>query len=184
FAPLRAFAAAYQDRIHARTAAEQLSALPEAPPAAPPLPVRTIEAGGATVAFDNVSFHWDPARPPALDGVTFRVPAGETLVLAGASGAGKTTIIEILLGFIRPDAGRVTINGMDIADLTPPALARLSAWVGQKPVLFAGTIADNIRFARPEATDEEVEAAARAARVTDYAAALPDGLATRIGDGG
>jgi ATP-binding cassette subfamily C protein CydD len=184
FAPLRAFSAAYQDRIHAATAAESLAALPPAPPAAPPLAVRTIEAGGATVAFEGVSYHWDPARPAALDEVSFRVPAGETLILVGPSGAGKTTVIEILLGFIRPQAGRVTINGMDINDLTAPALARLSAWVGQRPVLFAGSIADNIRFARPEATPEEVADAARAARVTDYAAGLPDGLETLIGEGG
>jgi ATP-binding cassette subfamily C protein CydD len=184
FAPLRAFSAAYQDRIHAQTAAEALAALPPMPAAAPPLEVRTIEAGGATVAFEAVSYRWDPSRPPALDAVSFRVPAGETLILVGPSGAGKTTVIEILLGFIRPEAGRVTINGMDIVDLTAPALARLSAWVGQRPVLFAGSIFDNIRFARPEATPEEVAEAARAARVTDYAAALPQGLETLIGEGG
>ena len=97
---------------------------------------------------------WDPARGPALDGLSFRVPAGETLVLAGPSGAGKSTVIEILLGFVRPDGGQVTINGADIADLVPQALSRLTAWIGQRPVLFAGSIRDNIRFARPEATDD------------------------------
>ena len=81
-------------------------------------------------------------------------------MLAGPSGAGKSTVIEILLGFVRPDRGRVTINGADIADLVPQALARLTAWIGQRPVLFAGTIRDNIRFARPEATEAEVEDAA------------------------
>ena len=74
-------------------------------------------------------------------------------MLAGPSGAGKSTVIEILLGFVRPDRGRVTINGADIADLVPQALTRLTAWIGQRPVLFAGSIRDNIRFARPEATD-------------------------------
>ncbi len=93
-------------------------------------------------------------------------------------------MIEILLGFVRPDRGRVTINGADISDLVPQALARLTAWIGQRPVLFAGSIRDNIRFARPEAADAEVEEAARNASITEFAAALPDGLDTMVGEGG
>ena len=184
FAPLRSFATAYQDRLHAVGAAEALAALPEAPEPAPALPVRTVAARGVTVAFDDVRLVWDPARGPALDGLTFRVPAGETLVLVGPSGAGKSTVIEILLGFVRPDSGRVTINGADIRDLVPQALSRMTAWIGQRPVLFAGTIRENIRFARPEATDAEVEEAARNAQVSDFAASLPRGLETCIGEGG
>ncbi|HEY5300408.1 MAG TPA: thiol reductant ABC exporter subunit CydD [Acetobacteraceae bacterium] len=186
FAPLRAFSAAYQDRLHATGAADALITLP-APPAPTPPParaVRTVAAQGVTVAFEDVRLTWDAARGPALDGLSFRVPAGETLVLAGPSGAGKSTVIEILLGFVRPDSGRVTINGADIADLVPQALSRLTAWVGQRPMLFAGTIGENIRFARPEATDAEVAEAARAARVEDFARALPEGLDTRVGEGG
>jgi ATP-binding cassette subfamily C protein CydD len=143
-----------------------------------------VAAQGVTVAFENVRLTWDASRGPALDGLSFRVPAGETLVLAGPSGAGKSTVIEVLLGFVRPDSGRVTINGADIADLVPAALSRLTAWIGQRPVLFAGTIRENIRFARPEATDEEVTEAARAARVDRFTADLPAGLDTRIGEGG
>ncbi len=184
FAPLRGFATAYQDRLHAIGAAEALAALPEAPEPAPALPVRTVAARGVTVAFDDVRLVWDPARGPALDGLTFRVPAGETLVLVGPSGAGKSTVMEILLGFVRPDSGRVTINGADIRDLVPQALSRMTAWIGQRPVLFAGTIRENIRFARPEATDAEVEEAARNAQVSDFAASLPRGLETCIGEGG
>ncbi len=186
FAPLRAFSAAYQDRLHATGAADALAGLPPAPAVAPPpaRAVRTVAAQGVTVAFEDVRLTWDSTRGPALDGLSFRVPAGETLVLAGPSGAGKSTVIEILLGFVRPDAGRVTVNGADIADLVPQALARLTAWVGQRPMLFAGTVAENIRFARPEATDEEVAEAAHAARLTEVAQALPGGLQTPIGDGG
>jgi ATP-binding cassette subfamily C protein CydD len=146
--------------------------------------VRTVAARGVTVAFEDVHLTWDPTRGPALDGLSFRVPAGETLVLAGPSGAGKSTAIEILLGFIRPDQGRVTVNGADIAELVPQALSRLTAWIGQRPVLFSGTIRDNIRFARPEATEAEVEEAARSARVSEFSAVLPDGLNTRVGEGG
>jgi ATP-binding cassette subfamily C protein CydD len=184
FAPLRAFAAAYQDRMHATGAAEALAALPPAPAAPPALPVRTVEAHGVSIGFDDVHLTWDAARGPALDGLSFRVPAGETLVLAGPSGAGKSTVIEILLGFARPDSGRVTINGADISTLVPQALSRMTAWIGQSPVLFAGTIRENIRFARPEATDAEVDEAARSARVSDFAARLPEGLETRVGEGG
>ena len=184
FAPLRSFALAYQDRLHATTAAEALLDLPPAPVAEPAREVRTVAARGVTVAFENVRLVWDPARGPALDDLSFKIPAGETLVLAGPSGAGKSSVIEILLGFVRPDAGRLTLNGADIVELVPAALSRLTAWIGQKPILFAGTIRENIRFARPEATEEEVEEAARAARVSDFAAALPSGLETRVGEGG
>ena len=186
FAPLRAFAAAYQDRLHATGAAEALIELPPAPEPAPPpaKPVRTVAASGVAVAFEDVHLTWDPARGPALDGLSFRVPAGETLVLAGPSGAGKSTVIEILLGFVRPDRGRVTLNGADIADLVPQSLNRLTAWIGQRPVLFAGSIRDNIRFARPEATDAEIAEAARVARVSEFAEALPEKLETAVGEGG
>ncbi len=184
FAPLRSFAAAYQDRFQASSAASQLAALPALPAPEPALPVRTVAASGITVAFESVGLVWDPARGAALSGISFRVAAGETLVLAGPSGSGKSSIIEILLGFVRPSEGRVTINGADIADLLPAALSRLTAWIGQRPVLFAGTIAENIRFARPEASDEEVAEAARFARVDHFAAALPLGLQTMVGEGG
>jgi ATP-binding cassette subfamily C protein CydD len=184
FAPLRAYAAAYQDRLHATAAAESLAALPPAPLPAPDLPIRTVPARGVSVAFEDVGLTWDPARGPALDGLSFRVAAGETLVLAGPSGAGKSTAIEMLLGFVSPDRGRVLINGADIKDLVPQALSRLTAWIGQRPMLFAGSIRDNILFGRPEASDAEVEAAARNARVTDFANALPDGLNTPVGEDG
>ena len=187
FAPLRGFAAAYQDRLHATGAADALIDLPaaQAPPASdPPRAIRTVAASGVSVAFEDVHLTWDPARGPALDGLSFRVPAGETLVLAGPSGAGKSTVIEILLGFVRPDRGRVTINGADLADLVPQALSRLTAWIGQRPVLFAGSIRENIMFARPDATEDELATAVRAARVNEFAEGLPAGLDTRVGDGG
>jgi ATP-binding cassette subfamily C protein CydD len=184
FAPIRMFSAAYQDRLHATGAAEALLDLPPLPVPVPAREIRTVNAQGVTVGFDRVSLTWDSARGPALDALSFRVAAGETLVLAGPSGAGKSTVIEILLGFVRPDSGRVTINGADITDLVPQALSRLTAWIGQRPVLFAGSIRDNIRFARPEATEDEVTKAAHAARMEQFTATLPAGLDTRIGEGG
>jgi ATP-binding cassette subfamily C protein CydD len=185
FVPLRAFAAAYQDRSQAAGAAEEIASLPPAPVlSVPAQPVRTVQARGVTVAFEDVTFHWDPARPAALDRVSFRLAAGETLVLVGPSGSGKSTLLEILLGFVRPDSGRVTLNGADIASVVPEALSRLVGWIGQTPVLFAGTIEDNVRFARPEASAADVAEAIRAARLDRLVAELPRGLATPIGEGG
>jgi len=187
FAPLRVFAAVYQDRLQAGTAAAGLAGL-----AAPPHPVvpaavaapRTVAAHGVSIAFEDVSYTWDLARGPVLHDLTFRVPAGETVVLIGPSGSGKSTILELLLGFAQPDAGRITINGADIVSIVPAALTRMTAWIGQNPVIFAGTIRDNIRFGQDGATDAEVEAAARAARVGRFSDLLPQGLDTPVGEGG
>jgi ATP-binding cassette subfamily C protein CydD len=184
FAPLRGFAMAYQDRLHATGAAESLIGLPPMPVAGPELPIRNVEAAGVAVTFQNVRFTWDTSRGPALDGLSFVLPPGEMLVLAGPSGSGKSTVIELLLGFIRPDDGRILVNGADIADIVPQALSKLTAWIGQRPTLFATTIRENIRFARPEASDTEVEEAARQARVSDFTSQLPAGLDTPIGEGG
>jgi ATP-binding cassette subfamily C protein CydD len=184
FAPLRAFSVVYQDRLHATGAAEAMLDVPPMPALAPPRDIRTVAAQGITVMFEDVRFTWDRTRPTALNGLSFRAAPGEILVLAGPSGAGKSTVIELLLGFIHPDSGRVTINGADISDVVPQALSRFTAWIGQRPVLFAGTIRDNIRFARPEATDAEVDAAAASARVADFVGDLPQGLDTPVGEGG
>lgn len=185
FAPLRAFAATYQDRLHATGAAEALVAIPPRPltPTGRP-PIRTVEAHGVSIVFQDVSLVWDETRGPALDHLSFTLPAGEMLVLAGPSGSGKSSVIELLLGFAKPTSGRILINGADIQDIVPAALAGMTAWIGQKPVLFAGSIRDNIRFAKPDANDEEIEAAARLAAAADFALSLPGGLDARIGEGG
>jgi ATP-binding cassette subfamily C protein CydD len=184
FAPLRIFSAAYQERLHASGAAQALADLPPTPQPLPVIEGPNVAAMGVAVSFDSVRLVWDASRGPALDGLSFRVLAGEMLVLTGPSGAGKSSVIEILLGFIRPDGGRVTVNGADITELAPQVLSGLTAWIGQRPVLFAGTIRDNIRFARPEATDHEVSQAAQAAHIGQFAAALPAGLDTKVGEGG
>ena len=186
FAPFRAFSAAYQDRIHAAAAAASLRPAPGTEPAtaAPPPDVRTVTANGVTVAFEDVGYTWDPSRGPALRHVSFRVPPNEMAVLVGPSGAGKSTVLELLLGFIRPDSGRITLNGADLLSITPAALSRMTAWIGQRPVLFAGTVRDNIRFGREDASDDAVAAAARSAGLEAVAAILPQGLDTPIGEGG
>ena len=183
-APFRAFSAAYQDRFHAAAAAAALTEVPALPPVLPAQSIRTVSTLGVSVTFEDVRLTWDPSRGPALNGLNFRVPAGETVILTGPSGAGKSSALELLLGFVRPDSGRVVINGRDIADLVPQALSAITAWIGQRPVLFAGSIRDNIRFARPEATEAEFAAALRAARVDSFVETLPEGLDTPVGEGG
>ncbi|MCF3946579.1 thiol reductant ABC exporter subunit CydD [Acidiphilium sp. AL] len=185
FAPLRAFSAVYQDRMTAETAAEDLIELPRAEVhAAPPPAIRTVPAQGVTIVFEGVSFAWDTLRGTVLDRLSFRLPAGETMMLVGPSGSGKSTILELLLGFAHPQAGRITVNGAPIETIVPAALARMTAMIGQRPFLFAGSIEENIRLGRPEASEAELREAVRLARVADFADALPLGLATPIGDGG
>jgi ATP-binding cassette subfamily C protein CydD len=106
------------------------------------------------------------------------------LLLTGASGAGKSTIIDLILGFIPPDSGKITINGAELTTLVPAARSRIIGWIGQKPMIFAGTIAENIKFARPEASEEDLAEAIRLARLTDFIATLPRGLETQIGEAG
>jgi ATP-binding cassette subfamily C protein CydD len=188
FAPLRGFAAAYHERLAARGAAAALAPLlgeapPDRPAPAPGLLLAEVPPR-VTVTFQEVRLVYDPSRPPALDGLSFRVLPGETLVLVGASGAGKTSVLRLLMGFARPDSGRIAINGRDVTLLRPSELRRLSAYVGQRAHLFRATIRENIRLARPEATEAQVEAAARAAGVREFAGALPQGLDTLVGEGG
>ncbi|MCQ8277906.1 thiol reductant ABC exporter subunit CydD [Acetobacteraceae bacterium KSS8] len=186
FAPLRTFALAYQDRMQAVGASESLGALPKPPePDALPAPsVRTVSAHGVSVAFETVSFAWDRSRGPAIDSVSFRIPAQETVILAGPSGSGKSTLIELLLGFVAPDSGRITLNGADIATIVPEALSQMTAWIGQRPLLFSGSIRENVLFAKPDATPQQLEAALRNAALGAFVETLPDGLDTMIGEGG
>jgi ATP-binding cassette subfamily C protein CydD len=183
FAPLRALSVAYHERLSARGAAADLAPLLAAPEAPPGLKLEEVPER-VVVSFQDVHLSYDPSRPPALAGLTFRVMPGETLVLMGPSGSGKTSVLRLLMGFCRPDSGRIALNGRDAMALAPAELRRLSAYVGQRAHLFRATVRDNIRLARPGASDAEVEAAVRAARVTDFAESLPQGLDTLLGEGG
>jgi ATP-binding cassette subfamily C protein CydD len=181
FAPLRAFAAVYQDRMAAEAVADDFAELPE-PPRPAAAAIRTITAEGVTLTFDDVGFAW--GETPVLKNLSFRVPAGEILLLTGASGAGKSTVLDLILGFIEPESGKISFNGQDAASLTAAARAGLIGWIGQKPMIFAGTILDNLKFAKPDANDSEIAEAVRRARLTETIAALPLGLNTAIGESG
>jgi ATP-binding cassette subfamily C protein CydD len=182
FAPLRAFAAVYQDRMAAEAVAEDFAEAPQAPPPAPALGISSVQARGLALAFEGVSFAWGEA--PVLEDLSFRVPAGEILLLTGASGAGKSTILDLILGFIEPAAGQVSFNGVALQTVTPAAREKIIGWIGQKPMIFAGSILENIKFARPEASEDEVAEAVRRARLTEVIAALPAGLQTPVGEAG
>ena len=179
FQPLRTFSGAYHEAQAARGAAAALAPLLTPTAITTGLALEEVPPRVAVV-FTNVLLRPSAERAPALAGLTFSAAAGETILLAGASGAGKSSVLSLLLGFRRADEGRVAINGQDVALLRPDELRRLSAYVGQKPHIFAGSIADNIRLAQPDATDAAVSAAAAAAQVTEFA---PD-LSMVVGEGG
>ncbi|MDG6093983.1 ATP-binding cassette domain-containing protein [Acetobacter sp. AN02] len=184
FAPFRGLALAYQDRAHAQGLASSVLELPELAEREAGAPLQSVGPEGVSVAFEDVSFTWDPARGQALSDVSFAVPAGQALILSGVSGSGKSTVMELLLGFVRPGSGRVLFSGTDLRDIAPDSLARMTSWIGQRPVLFAGTLRENVLFARPEATEAELFTALRAAAVDRFLPSLPDGLDTPVGEGG
>jgi ATP-binding cassette subfamily B protein len=151
----------------------------------PDRPVPAPDLARAEIRFEGVGFHY-PTRPErsALTGLDLRVRPGETVALVGPSGSGKTTVIQLLQRFWDPQEGRITVGGVDIRTLARADLRRQIALVPQDPVIFADTARANIRFGRPEATDAEVEAAARAAAAHDFLLSLPQGYETFVGERG
>ena len=151
-------------------------------PPAPGLLPRPVQGA---IRFEGVRFRY-PARPEvsALDGIDLAVRPGETVALVGPSGAGKTTVLQLLLRFYDPAEGRITLDGVDIASLARADFRQAIALVPQDPVIFAASARENIRFGRPGASDAEIEAAARAAAAHDFLTALPQGYDTFVGERG
>ncbi len=146
---------------------------------------RLPETVRGAIDIDNISFSY-PSRPQskAIDGLTLAVAAGETLALVGPSGAGKSTLFDLLLRFADPDAGAIAVDGKNITSLDPKDLRRCFAFVPQQAALFFGSIEDNLRFARPAASREEIIAAATAANADEFIRRLPQAYQTRLGDAG
>ena len=185
YLPLRQLGAEFHASADGLAVAERIIALSEtgaeaARSAGTPAPSPAVEP----IRFEGVSFAY-PTRPGlVLDELDLELFPGETLLLAGESGAGKSTVASLLLRLAEPTAGRLTVAGRDLADCDTDAWRRMLAWVPQRPTIFHGTVAENIRLARAGATEEEVWAAAVAAGADQFVQALPDGYDTVVGDGG
>ncbi|WP_411133636.1 ABC transporter ATP-binding protein [Streptomyces sp. C10] len=149
----------------------------------PAEPVR-IAAPRGEVRFENVTFRYDPEAAPTLDGIDLTVPAGGSLAVVGETGSGKSTLSYLVPRLYDVTGGRVTLDGTDVRDLDFDTLARSVGVVSQETYLFHASVADNLRFAKPDATDAEIERAARAAQIHDHIAALPDGYDTLVGERG
>ncbi|MER7855774.1 thiol reductant ABC exporter subunit CydD [Streptomyces bacillaris] len=181
YLPIRQVGAQYHAAAEGLSAAEEIFAVLETEPRAAgtgevPDSVR-LELEGVTVRHQG-------RTEPSLDAVSLTVEQGETVALVGPSGVGKSTLLHVVLGFAVPDAGHVRVGGRDLAELDPERWRSRIAWVPQRPHLFAGTIAENVRLARPDADDEAVVAALREAGAYDFVAELPDGERTRLGEDG
>jgi ATP-binding cassette subfamily B protein len=152
---------------------------------APAAPKAVPFPASGRVEFDGVTFHY-PARPdkPSLHGFTLAVAPGETVALVGPSGAGKSTVLQLLLRFYDPEQGAIRFDGVDLKDADPGDIRRQIGLVAQDPVIFAASAWDNIRYGRPDASDEEVREAARAANALEFLDALPEGFSTFLGEKG
>ncbi|MFD9934804.1 ABC transporter ATP-binding protein [Streptomyces massasporeus] len=148
-----------------------------------PDPVRLDRIKGE-VRFENVSFGYDGKGGPVLDGIDLTVPAGSSLALVGSTGAGKSTLGYLVPRLYDVTGGRVALDGIDVRDLDFDTLARAVGVVSQETYLFHASVAENLRFAKPDATDEELHQAAKAAQIHDHIAALPDGYDTVVGERG
>ena len=192
FLPLRALAIRYHSGSAGRAASERLFQILDTPitrraVASMPVTGPIVPGAGAVphgdLRFEDVWFSYDD-RNPALRGLDLVIPQESVVALVGATGAGKTTCSSLLLRFLEPDSGRITVGGAALDTFDRAAWLAGVAWVPQRPHLFHGTVADNIRLARPDATDEEVRAAAHAANAEEFIDALPQAYATHIGEAG
>jgi ABC-type multidrug transport system fused ATPase/permease subunit len=143
-----------------------------------------LESIAGDVEFDDVRFAYDPETAPVLHGVSFHVSPGEKVALVGPSGSGKSTIISLIPRFYDPASGAVRVDGHDLRDITLASLRRNVSMVLQSPVLFSGSVRDNLMYGRPRASHEQLLEACRAANALEFIQALPDGFDTEVGEGG
>jgi len=186
YAPLRELGAQYHAGADGLAGAERILEVLDRPGSvAVREPVLDApDPAGAAVALTDVCFSYAGRGAPVLDGVSLTLAPGRTTALVGPSGAGKTTLARIVARLADPQGGTVTCGGVDLRQVEPRAWRARVAWVAQPGTLFAGTVEDNVRLARPGASAHDVALALRAAGAEELVASLPDGVRTRVGDGG
>lgn len=183
--PIKRISRAYAKMQQADAACERLFGAMDFEPEVKDAPeAATMPAIKGGVHFDHISFAYRPEDPPAISDLDFTVRPGQLIALVGASGAGKSTLANLLMRFYDVTSGAILIDGVDIRTVTQRSLREQIGVVPQETLLFTGSIADNIRYGRLEASDEEVLAAARAAHVSEFAEKFPDGFQTRVGERG
>ncbi len=180
YLPLRQVGAQYHAAAEGLAAAEEVFAVLETP--VPHTGTQAPPAGA--LAFEGVTVRYPGRDAPAVREATFTVEPGETVALVGPSGCGKTTLLQAALGFVAPAEGRVTVGGTDLAEVDREQWHQRIAWVPQRPQLFAGTVAENVRLARPDASEVEVALALEQAGAREFVAGLPAGAETELGEDG
>lgn len=181
YLPLRRMGVFYHARMQALAAAETISDALDGVPAKNGTGLLT--QGPLTIVFENVSFSYDGTTPVLID-VSFTLTPGMRMAVVGPSGAGKSTIFFLLMGFVRPTAGRILVNGVDLALLDLDAYRQNLSFVPQQPHLFDGSLYDNIRFSNTDASHKDIIKAAKMFMVDDVAQSLPDGYDGHLGEGG
>ncbi|WP_328830354.1 thiol reductant ABC exporter subunit CydD [Streptomyces sp. NBC_00252] len=180
YLPLRQVGAQYHAAAEGLAAAEEIFAVLETP-----VPSQgTADVPSDALAFDGVTVRYPGRSVDAVADVSFTVNSGETVALVGPSGSGKSTLLNALLGFVRPTEGRVHVGGVDLTDVDLEQWRSRIAWVPQRPQLYAGTIAENVRLARPDADDTAVRRALADAGALDFVDALPEGIGSMLGEDG
>ncbi|MFF0734557.1 thiol reductant ABC exporter subunit CydD [Streptomyces chartreusis] len=180
YLPLRQVGAQYHAAAEGLSAAEEIFEVLQTP--VPASGTAAVPTGG--VSFERVSVRYPGRTADAVADVSFAVEPGETIALVGPSGAGKSTLLNVLLGFVRPTEGRVLVGGADLTGLDLAEWRSRIAWVPQRPHLYAGTIAENVRLARPDADDAAVRRALADAGALEFVDALPEGVDTVLGEDG